>query len=71
MVKDDILSFGQYTWRVLNVKDGRILMITEDIIELHWYHKAFEEITWADCEVRRYLNDNFYNHFSQRNIQKS
>ena len=65
MVKGDIITFGDYNWRVLDVKDGRALIITEDIVELRWYHKKFVEITWADCDLRKYLNNEFYNKFSQ------
>lgn len=65
MVKDDIITFGKYNWRVLHLKDGRALIITEDIIELRWYHNEFVDITWADCDLRKYLNNEFYNKFSQ------
>lgn len=64
MIKDDIIVFGNYNWQVLDIKDGRILIITEDIIELHWYHSEFADVTWADCELRNYLNNEFYNKFS-------
>lgn len=65
MVKDDIIAFGDFKWQVLGTKDGKTLIITEDIIELRWYHTAFVEITWADCEIRKYLNNDFYNTFNQ------
>ena len=65
MVKSDIITFGECNWRVLDVKDGRALIITEDVVELRWYHKKFVEITWADCDLRKYLNNEFYSKFSQ------
>jgi hypothetical protein len=65
MIKDDTLIFGNYNWRVLKIKDDRALIITEDIIELRWYHNNFENITWADCELRKYLNNVFYDTFNQ------
>ena len=63
MIKGDILSFGNFKWQVLDIKDSKALIITEDIIGLRWYHKTFEEITWADCEIREYLNNEFYKVF--------
>jgi hypothetical protein len=42
-----------------------MLIITEDIIELRWYHSEFVDTTWADCELRKYLNSEFYNTFNQ------
>jgi hypothetical protein len=64
MIIDNLITFGNYNWRVLKIKDSRILIITEDVIELRWYHKAFVDITWADCELRGYLNNEFYNKFN-------
>ena len=65
MIKDNIITFGQYNWQVLHVKEGRALIITEDIIELRWYHNDFIEINWEDCKLRKYLNNEFYDKFSQ------
>lgn len=64
MVKKDTIIFGNYDWRVLDIKKNRALIITEDIIELQWYHREFTDITWADCQLRNYLNHVFYNTFS-------
>lgn len=65
MVKDEIIIFGKYNWRVLDLKDDRALILTEDVIELRWYHKEFVDITWADCDLRKYLNHEFYHTFSR------
>ena len=65
MSKGDVTTYGEYNWLVLEIKDGRALIITETIVELRWYHTQFVEITWADSELRRYLNNEFYNKFSQ------
>jgi hypothetical protein len=64
MIKGDIITFGAYNWRVLEVKDGKVLLLTENIIDLRWYHNEFADITWADCELRNYLNNEFYNQFN-------
>jgi hypothetical protein len=45
---------------VLKIKEGRSLIITTDILELRWYHHEFEDITLADCELRKYLHTEFY-----------
>ena len=73
----DIIPFGGYDWLVLDVQGDRALIITEDIIALRQYH-AFDEInwdtfwtnpfelsiTWAESDIRQYLNDEFFNRFS-------
>jgi hypothetical protein len=50
---------------VLDIKEGRGLIITEEIIELRWYHGKFIDITWADCDLREYLNSEVYDRFDQ------
>jgi len=49
MIKDGIIIFGNYKWRVLDIKDDRALIITENIIELRWYHNDFVHTTWEIC----------------------
>ncbi|MDR0248838.1 MAG: DUF6273 domain-containing protein [Oscillospiraceae bacterium] len=60
----DIITFGAYEWRVLTVENGRALIITDKIIDFRPYHSEWEDITWADCGLRAYLNGEFYESFS-------
>jgi hypothetical protein len=60
-----ILSFGGYNWRVLDIQNNAALVITEEIIEHCAYHDAYQDITWADCALRKYLNGEFYDRFSE------
>ena len=47
-------------WRVLDINDGKALLITvQDIISQQSELKQMT--TWADCPVRKLLNDGFYN----------
>ena len=62
---DSTLSFGGYNWRVLDIQGNVALLITEDIIEQRAYHDAYKDITWADCSLRKYLNGEFYDKFSE------
>ena len=55
-----IITFGGYSWRVLDIKDNTALIITEYIIEQRPYHNVYKNITWADCSLRQYLNGAFY-----------
>ena len=59
-----IISFGSYNWRILDIKNNTALIITEDIIEQRPYHNAYQDITWADCSLRKYLNGEFYDRFT-------
>lgn len=61
----DIINFGNYDWRVLEVQNNKALIITEYIIEQCSYQDAYVDITWADCSLRKYLNGEFYDKFSE------
>lgn len=60
-----ILPFGSYHWKVLDIKDNVALVITENIIEQQPYNNYAGDVTWADCSLRKYLNGEFYNKFTE------
>ncbi len=70
MVNDDITDFGNYQWQVLETVQGRALLITRDIIALKWYHSAFADITWEHCELRKFLNTEWYGQFSENEKER-
>jgi hypothetical protein len=55
-----LFQMDGYLWRVLEVQDNKALIISEDILENKQYHTIDTEITWADCSLRSYLNNDFY-----------
>lgn len=59
-----IIKFGKYEWQVLAIENDRILIITKDIPEERAYNKEYEGITWQNSTLRNYLNNEFYNQFS-------
>jgi hypothetical protein len=60
----EIIEFGGYDWRVLDVRGNRALIITDMIIESRPFHNEEEDITWADSDLRAYLNGEFLDTFS-------
>ena len=70
MQAGDKLSFGCYDWRVLDRQNNAVLIITECIIGQRAYHDEFGAITWADCELRKYLNGEFYEKFNKTDRAK-
>lgn len=66
----DKLSFGDYNWRILEIKDDRILLLTDEIIEQREYHNRRESVTWANSEIRSYLNSTFLDRFSDEDKSK-
>ena len=61
----DIIQFGGYQWRVLEVQGGRALIITEHVIAERQYHHADVPVTWETSDIRRWLNNDFINRFSE------
>jgi hypothetical protein len=58
------VKFGKYNWRVLDVRDGKALLLTEGIIEKRVYNVERADITWEECTLRQYLNGKFLQTFS-------
>jgi len=58
-----IIPFGKHKWRVLKVDGNSALIITENVIEQRAYHEEFIQITWENCDLRKYLNKGFYDTF--------
>ncbi len=57
--------FGAYQWRILDIKDNIALIITENMIEQQPYNNYAGDVTWTDCSLRKYLNGEFYNNFTE------
>ena len=66
----DIIQFGPYDWRVLDVQGSRALIITDRVIDYKMYHHTWEAVTWETSEIRRWLNDDFLNRFSQQEQER-
>ncbi|MCL2373194.1 MAG: M28 family peptidase [Defluviitaleaceae bacterium] len=64
----DIINFGGYSWVVLDIQDGHALIITEYAHILRgggYWHSLWGPVSWAMSDIRRYLNDDFYNRFNE------
>jgi hypothetical protein len=57
-------KFGQYNWRILDIQDGKALLITQDIMEKKPFNDKQANTDWETCTLRKYLNGDFYNRFS-------
>ena len=59
------VDFGNYKWTVLAQENGKALLITTDCVEEREYNEEYESITWENCTLRKYLNNEFYNKFNE------
>lgn len=64
------IRFGKYDWFVLDKQDDRMLIITEKVIEKRPYHHEECEVTWEICDMRKYLNNEFYNSFNKTDRER-
>lgn len=62
------MKFGTYQgeeieWRVIDADDdsGKVLLLSEYGLDAKPYHEEFSfDIKWADCTLRQWLNEDFY-----------
>jgi len=60
----EVVPFGGYDWRVLEIRDGKALLLSDRVLERGAYNDSLGDLTWADCSLRKYLNNEFFNSFS-------
>ena len=76
----DIVTFGTFetdgntengkealTWQVLSNRDDLVTLITEQSIAAMRYHSSPSATNWADCSLRTWLNDSFFNEAFDQN----
>lgn len=61
----DTVTFGSYQgedieWIVLDEQDGKQLLISKNCIACRSYHDEYAYITWDRCELRDWLNGEFF-----------
>lgn len=47
-------------WQVLGQRSDLLLLISEDVIDVQPWHSGSGAADWADCDLRRWLNNDFY-----------
>ena len=59
------LKFGNYhgadRWILLARENGKALLVSKQCIDCKRYHKEHTELTWEECSIREWLNNEFYN----------
>ena len=72
--KGDIVKFGAYEqdadttngkeeieWQVLDVKDGKALVISKYALDCQPYNTSYTDVTWESCSLRKWMNNTFIN----------
>lgn len=55
--KGQVIRFGSYDWKVLEVKEDRALLFVEQMVAIKKFNRSGS--TWANCSLRKYLNGAF------------
>jgi hypothetical protein len=69
----ETISFGDYDWLILDSQGEKALVITKAVAEKRAYTDSDDDTalggyltTWEDSALRKYLNGEFYNKFTQQ-----
>lgn len=57
---EPIVNGEDIQWIVLDVLDGKTLLISKDYLEYLPYNEREESVNWEDCSLREWLNSTFY-----------
>lgn len=61
----------QLEWLVLDVEDGRYLLITSKVIDCVCYNNVWKDTAWVNCTLRDWLNTSFLKKaFTENQIDK-
>ena len=70
--QNDIFQDGKepIEWQVLDVRDGRALLISKYCLDAKPYNEVFTDVTWETSTLRHWLNNDFlYAAFSEDDLQ--
>ena len=62
-VNGDSISFGKYDWYVISINDDDYTILCKESVCKRTYNKNNKSVTWKECSLRKWLNDDFYNDF--------
>ncbi len=48
-------------WEIVNEEDGSLLLISRDILDSQPFNEEWTEVTWENCSLRQWLNNDFFN----------
>ncbi len=59
----DVVSFGKYEWYIIDKTVEHCTLLCKKIVGNLRYHEKNEAITWENCTLRKWLNEDFFNEF--------
>lgn len=73
--KGQIISFGNYNgkqlkWNVLEVSTNMALIMMYGAVDCRKFHSTPTDVTWENSDIRKWLNNDFYNEAFSANEKK-
>ena len=63
----DEISFGKFSWIVYKKTDSTVgLLCGKPLDKRRKYNHEFSDVTWENCDLRKWLNNEFYNEFTNK-----
>ena len=60
----DLVLFGKYEWYIIYKTDENCTLFCKETVRAKSYHDECVPITWENCYLRRWLNEEFINEFT-------
>lgn len=60
----NVVTFGGYDWYVIDKRTDGVTLLMQNNLMNKAYNDSSANVTWEACTLRTFLNDEFYNSFS-------
>ena len=61
----ELVLFGDYEWYAIDKSSDGCTLLCKEIVREKAYHDEGNAITWEECTLRKWLNDEFYHDFNE------
>lgn len=73
--EDNTLYFGTYKgdpieWQMVRRENGKMLLLAKNSIISLPYNDEIKTVAWKDCSLRKWLNEEFCNSFSEEQLSR-
>ena len=71
----DVIYFGKYKgtpigWKILDRIGNQVLLITTEPMDEMAYNTEYKKVDWESSTIRKWLNEDFYNTFDEKDRQR-
>ena len=59
-IKDATIEFAGNDWSILTIEGDKALLLSNEMVTYMPYNEQNTEVTWENCDLRKYLNEDYY-----------